>query len=73
MRYNRIGIVYLNHSFMALNYIWIGFFLTAFAVAAVRSILLGDTQLFTDIVNATFASARTGFEISLGLTGVLAL
>ncbi|MCC8088703.1 MAG: hypothetical protein LIO79_05500 [Rikenellaceae bacterium] len=58
---------------MALNYIWIGFFLVAFAVAAVTTIITGDMQIFTDIVNATFNSARTGFEISLGLTGVLAL
>lgn len=58
---------------MTLNYIWIGFFLVAFAVAAVKSIVTGDLQVFTDIVNATFSSAKTGFEISLGLTGILAL
>ena len=58
---------------MALNYIWIGFFLAAFAVAAVKSLVTGDMQVFTDVVNATFSSATTGFEISLGLTGVLAL
>ncbi|MDL2230434.1 hypothetical protein LJB87_01420 [Alistipes sp. OttesenSCG-928-L06] len=58
---------------MALNYIWIGFFLVAFAVAAVKSLVTGNAQAFTDIVNATFSSAKTGFEISLGLTGVLAL
>jgi spore maturation protein SpmA len=58
---------------MALNYIWIGFFLVAFAVAAVRAVVTGDLQVFTDIVNATFTAARTGFEISIGLTGILAL
>ncbi|MCD8101676.1 MAG: hypothetical protein LUE26_03760 [Alistipes sp.] len=58
---------------MALNYIWIGFFLVAFAVAAVRAVVTGDAQVFSDIVNATFSSARTGFEISIGLTGILAL
>ena len=58
---------------MALNYIWIGFFLVAIAVAAARALATGDLQVFTDIVNATFSSAKTGFEISLGLTGVLAL
>jgi spore maturation protein SpmA len=58
---------------MALNYIWIGFFLVAFAVAAAKALVTGNLQVFTDIVNATFASAKTGFEISLGLTGVLAL
>ncbi len=58
---------------MALNYIWIGFFLIAFLVALGKLILTGDAQSFTEIINATFASAKTGFEISLGLTGVLAL
>ncbi len=58
---------------MVLNYIWIGFFLVAFAVAAVRAVVTGDAQVFSDIVNATFSSARTGFEISIGLTGILAL
>lgn len=58
---------------MALNYIWVGFFLVAFAVAAVKAVTTGEMQVFTDIVNATFSSAKTGFEISLGLTGILAL
>ncbi|MCC8035045.1 MAG: hypothetical protein LIO77_03810 [Rikenellaceae bacterium] len=58
---------------MALNYIWIGFFLVALAVAVVKTLIWGDAQVFTDIVNSTFNSARTGFEISIGLTGILAL
>ena len=58
---------------MALNYIWIGFFLIAFVVAVAKTFVTGDAQVFTDIVNATFSSARTGFEISIGLTGILAL
>lgn len=58
---------------MALNYIWIGFFLIALVVACVKLVFTGDTQVFSDIINATFTSARSGFEISLGLTGVLAL
>lgn len=58
---------------MVLNYIWIAFFLIAFVVAAGRLVIGGDTQVFTDIINASFASAKSGFEISLGLTGVLAL
>ena len=56
-----------------MNYIWIAFFLIAFVVAAGRLVIGGDTQVFTDIINASFASAKSGFEISLGLTGVLAL
>lgn len=58
---------------MVLNYIWIAFFLVAFAVALVRLIFLGDTEVFPAIMNSTFASAKTAFEISLGLTGVLSL
>lgn len=58
---------------MVLNYIWTAFFLTAFAVALFRLIVLGDTQVFPDIINSTFSSSKTAFEISLGLTGVLSL
>lgn len=58
---------------MALNYIWIFFFLIAFVVALVKLVFLQDYQVFSEIVNATFDMAKTGFEISLGLTGVLTL
>lgn len=58
---------------MVLNYIWIAFFLIAFVVAMGRLLIGGDTAVFTDIINASFASAKTGFEISLGLTGILSL
>jgi len=58
---------------MALNYIWIFFFLVAFIVGLVRLICFGDTQVFSEMMNSTFANAKTGFEISLGLTGVLTL
>lgn len=58
---------------MVLNYIWIAFFLIAFVVAAGRLLLGGDTEVFTEIINASFASAKTGFEISIGLTGILSL
>ncbi len=58
---------------MALNYIWIFFFLIAFVVALLKLIFMGDTGIFPDIVNSTFEMAKTGFEISLGLTGVLTL
>ena len=57
---------------MVLNYIWIAFFLIAFVVALCKLAIGGDTEVFTHIINASFASAKTGFEISLGLTGVLA-
>lgn len=58
---------------MVLNYIWITFFLVAFVVALGKLLFLGDTAVFTDIIAATFDSAKTGFEISLGLTGILSL
>lgn len=58
---------------MVLNYIWIAFFGVAFAVAAVKLVFFGDTAVFPAIMNSTFETARTAFEISLGLTGVLSL
>lgn len=58
---------------MVLNYIWIAFFVVAFLAALWRLVVCGDTGIFTELVNATFDSSKTAFEISLGLTGVLAL
>jgi len=58
---------------MVLNYIWIAFFILAFLFALGQLIFTGNTQVFSDMVNETFTSAKTGFEISLGLTGVLTL
>ena len=58
---------------MVLNYIWIAFFLIALVVAIGKLVIGGDTAVFTEIINASFASAKTGFEISLGLTGILSL
>lgn len=58
---------------MVLNYVWIAFFIIAFIVALIKLIFLGDVGVFTEIMNSTYDSAKTGFEISLGLTGVLSL
>ncbi len=58
---------------MALNYIWIAFFIIAFLVALGRLIFMGDTEVFPAIGLSTFDMAKTGFEISLYLTGVMAL
>jgi spore maturation protein SpmA len=58
---------------MALNYIWIAFFLIGFVFALAQLIFNGDTEIFNRMVDSTFSSAKTGFEISLGLTGVLTL
>jgi spore maturation protein SpmA len=58
---------------MVLNYIWIGFFLTSFVIGIVKLVFLQDMDVFPQMMNATFEYAKTGFEISLGLTGVLTL
>ncbi len=58
---------------MVLNYIWMAFFVIAFAVAAVRLVFMGDLEVFPAMMDSTFASSKTAFEISLGLTGVLSL
>lgn len=57
---------------MVLNYIWIGFFLISFLVAVVQ-LLMGNTQVFPAMMDSTFSSARTAFDISIGLTGTLCL
>ncbi len=58
---------------MALNYIWIFLILAAVLVGLVEWIFAGQSNVMTEILNSTFASAKTGFEISIGLTGVLSL
>ena len=58
---------------MVLNYIWIAFFLIAFIIALVKLIFMGDTSVFPAMMDSTFSSSKTAFEISIGLTGVLAL
>ncbi len=58
---------------MVLNYIWIAFFMIAFVVALIKLIFFQDLEVFSNLMNATFEYAKTGFEISLGLTGVLTL
>lgn len=59
--------------YMVLNYIWIAFFLVAFIVAIIKLVFLGDMNVFPEIMGATFEYAKSGFDISLGLTGVLTL
>ncbi|WP_314183536.1 nucleoside recognition domain-containing protein [Alloprevotella tannerae] len=58
---------------MVLNYIWIAFFLIAFIVAVVKLIFFADFTVFPAIMQSTFDTSKQGFEISLGLTGVLSL
>jgi len=58
---------------MVLNYIWIAFFIIAFVIAVVKLVFLGDYDVFPAMMDSTFSSSKTAFEISLGLTGVLSL
>ena len=58
---------------MILNYIWIGLILLAVLMGLIQALCFGQVDIFSDILNSTFDNAKTGFEISLGLTGVLSL
>ena len=58
---------------MVLNYIWVAFFIVAFVIALVKLVFWGDFEVFPAMMDSTFSSSKTAFEISLGLTGVLAL
>ena len=58
---------------MVLNYIWIAFFVVAFLIAVCKLVFWGDVEAFPEMMNSTFSSSKTAFEISLGLTGVLTL
>ena len=58
---------------MVLNYIWIAFFVIAFVMALAKLVFMGDFGVFPAMMNSTFDSSKTAFEISLGLTGVLSL
>ena len=58
---------------MVLNYIWVAFFLVAFVIATVKLLFWGDYDVFPAMMDSTFSSSKTAFEISLGLTGVLSL
>ena len=58
---------------MVLNYIWVAFFVIAFVMATVKLLFWGDFEVFPAMMDSTFASSKTAFEISLGLTGVLSL
>lgn len=63
----------INIVLMVLNYIWIAFFIIAFVIALVKLVFMGDYEVFPAIMNSTFDTSKTAFEISLGLTGVLSL
>lgn len=56
---------------MALNYVWIAFFIISFVVALIKLIFFGDTEVFSAVINGMFDSAKTGAEISIGLIGIM--
>lgn len=58
---------------MVLNYIWIAFFVVAFVIGLIQLVFFGNFEVFPAMMDSTFASSKTAFEISLGLTGVLSL
>jgi spore maturation protein SpmA len=58
---------------MVLNYIWVAFFVIAFVVALCRLLFMGETEVFNELINSTFSASKNAFDISLGLTGLLAL
>ncbi|MBA9078077.1 nucleoside recognition domain-containing protein [Rufibacter quisquiliarum] len=58
---------------MVLNYLWAAFFIIAFCIALFKLIFFQDVEIFQKMVTSTFDNAKTGFEISLGLTGVMTL
>ena len=58
---------------MVLNYIWVALFLIAFFIATANLVFMGDYDVFPALMDYTFSSSKTAFEISLGLTGVLSL
>lgn len=58
---------------MVLNYIWVAFFVIAFIIAVIKLLFMGDFEVFPAMMDSTFSSSKTAFEISLGLTGVLSL
>jgi len=56
---------------MALNYVWVSFFIISFVVALIKLIFFGDTEVFSTVVNGIFDSAKTGAELSIGLIGIM--
>ena len=58
---------------MALNIIWVAFFLIAFVIALIKLVFLGDTEIFKKIIDGVFDSAGTSVQISIGLIGIMSL
>lgn len=56
---------------MVLNYIWLALILLAVLMGLVQAVFFGQTEIFSELLNSTFTNAKTGFELALGLTGVL--
>ena len=58
---------------MALNYVWIAFFIVGFVVGIFKAFVFGQTGLLSEMLNALFDAAKNGFEISIGLAGIMSL
>ena len=58
---------------MVLNYVWIAFFLVGFVVGIIKALVFGQTGLMAEMLTALFDAAKNGFEISLGLAGIMSL
>src|SRR5580704_13260585 len=58
---------------MALNYVWIAFFLVGFVVGVIKAFVFGQTGLLAEMLTALFDAAKNGFEISIGLAGIMSL
>ena len=56
-----------------LNWIWAALFLIAFVTAVVAATIGGRPDVLKDVVSSLFDSSKTGFEIALGLTGIMTL
>ena len=56
-----------------LNYVWASFFIIAFITALIKFIFLGDITIFQTIITSTYNSSKLAFEISIGLTGIMAM
>ena len=67
------SVLFRHSTIMVLNYIWVGLILLAVIMGCVQFFVFGQSEIFNEILNSTFASAKSGFEISIGLTGILAL
>ena len=56
-----------------LNYLWFSFFACAFIAACWQTLFMGNSESFSLLSKAMFDSAKLGFDVAIGLTGVLCM